>query len=93
MKLYGWVRHLYRDEGVSHEERMRLKRRERFRAVNDIVLAINGVGVHYDDDPPCCDYDCEICYGIDAIDAIDARNGFPLPPLTAPLVALALEAA
>lgn len=63
MKIYGWVRHLYRDEPVSHEERMRLKRR---------------------------DEDCAACYGIDAIDALDA---FPLPPLTAPLVALALEAA
>lgn len=66
------------------------KRRERFRAANDIALAIDGISVHYDDDPPCCDYDCEVCYGIDAI---DARDGFPLPPLTAPLVALALEAA
>jgi hypothetical protein len=87
VKLYGWVRHLYRDEGISHEERMRLKRRERFRAANDIALAIDGGPGFYDDDPPCCDYDCELCYGTDAIDRLGA---FPLPPLTH---TLALEAA
>ena len=91
MKLYGWVRHLYRDEGISHEERMRLKRRERFRAANDIASqdAVYRLD-DFDLEIPCCDYDCEICYGIDAI---DTRDGYPLPPLTAPLVALALEAA
>lgn len=91
MKIYGWVRHLYRDEPVSHEERMRLKRRERFRAANDIASqdAVYRLD-DFDLEIPCCDEDRAACYGIDAIDALDA---FPLPPLTAPLVALALEAA
>ena len=81
MKLYGWVRHLYRDEPVSHEERMRLKRRERFRAANDVASGVGYVGGEYWldwDDPPTCDETCEICHGADAV----MVDGFALPPLT-----------
>jgi len=67
------------------------KRRERFRAANDIASqdAVDRLD-DFDLEIPCCDSDCVACYGIDVLDALDA---FPLPPLTAPLVALALEAA
>ena len=74
--------------GPAH---MANKRRERFRAANDIASqdAVYRLD-DFDLELPCCDEDCDVCYGIDATDALDA---FPLPPLTAPLFALALEAA
>lgn len=95
MKPYGGRTPLSRHSCCNmhgHEVTMANKRAERRRAAND-AAHMEGHVDDYDEHDfglPCCDGDCVACYSIDALDALDA---FPLPPLAAPLVALALEAA
>ena len=97
MKPYGGktpLSHLTCPACAQHdrEKHRANKRAERRRAANDATRMeghVDGYDEH-DFGLPCCDGDCVACYSIDALDALDV---FPLPPLTAPLVALALEAA
>ena len=75
--------------GPAH---MANKRRERFRAANDIA---SQDAVYRLEDYQICigDLDCRCACCEDDQEGLDAFDANPLPPLTAPLVALALEAA